>query len=156
CMTTLSTLIGSGHTSFGLGGVAAPRKASFMQRIGGVFRRRRAEGPSVPANASLSAKVPAVSNDLAPFESLKEVVDDSLNHDTPPDDSIGLQLRSDSIDDNGLSDSIDEQPQAGFGGGPSLPPTPPRRRLLWGGKRDTAIDEVRSGMTALASLLDGI
>jgi hypothetical protein len=135
-MTTLSTLIGSGHSHFGLGEVAAPPRATIWQRVGGAFRRRRSDA------ASAASANEAATNYSAPAEALKELVDG------PPPEQFAIAAQE-------AADSLDEVPQFEFGE-PLLPPTPPRKRLLWGAKRETAIDEVRAGMTALSSLLQGI
>lgn len=135
-MTTLSSLIGPANSSFGLGESVAPPRASLWQRLGGAFRRKGevAESPAASNNAATLD---------APIEALKQVVDDTT-------------VMTYSDDDESLSDSIDEQPSLDMNGPSLVPPTPPRRRLLWGGKRDAAMDEVRNGIGALASLLNGI
>lgn len=125
-MTTLSTFIGSVGTSATLGEMDASPKPSFWQRLGGVFRKPR---------ANVAAEIPT-------SELTKEGVDSN--------DSVDHAMVEDSV-----SDSVDESPGVSDGGPSLLPPNPPRRRLLWG-RRETPLDEVRNGLGALASLLTGI
>ena len=154
-MTTLSTLIGPAHPSFDLGDAAAAggtataaRRASLWQRMGGAFRRKRADG-TPGAGGSGDAFAAVGGDDVAPIEALKSVVDD-----TEPANPFD----ADQGENYSLSDSVDEPARLDHNGPSLLPPTPPRRKLLWGGgnKRDEALDDVRQGIGALASLLNGI
>lgn len=148
-MTTLSSLIGSGHPSFGLG-ESAGAKSGFWKRIGGVFRWRRNAAadvatPTVTDIAERAESDPAPDNTV---EALHQVIDeDEL-------EALGFELDHSARSTDGDENADD----SGNGpGGPLLPPEPPPRRRLWGNRRDdTAIDEVRAGMSALASLLTGI
>ena len=153
-MTTLSTLIGPAHPSFDLGDAAAAggpapaaRRASLWQRMGGAFRRKRADGGS--GTGGSADAFASAGDDVAPIEALKSIVDDT----EPANPFDGGHN-----DHYSLSDSVDESPRLDHNGPSLLPPTPPRRKLLWGGtnKRDEALDDVRQGIGALASLLNGI
>jgi ribosomal protein L29 len=140
-MTTLSTLIGQSGSSLGLGELATPQRQSLWQRVGGVFKRRRNGMAEATANE-------AAASEIAAAEALKEIIDDDFSDDQS----------ASRFDDGTLSDSVDEA-RAEQGGPPSLlPPQPPRRLRLWGNssRKDQAIEEVRNGMSALASLLGGI
>lgn len=146
-MTTLSTLIGPAGSSLGLGEAAGLPKPSLIQRLGGVFRR--------PVGPAAKRPAPAASpEDVAAMEALQQVLDDA----SVPAAAHAFEHLHREADANDLSDSVDETKSEFGPGGPLLPPQPPRRRLLWGGpaRRDAAMDEVRQGMGALASLLTGI
>lgn len=145
-MTTLSTLIGQSGSSLGLAELGAPR-ASLWQRMGGVFKRRRSGGFSAATTNEAAA------TEAAAIEALKEVIDDDGFMEQAP------QQHADEGPEMSLSDSMDELPRVEQGGPPSLlPPQPPRRLRLWGNssRKDQALEEVRNGMSALASLLGGI
>ncbi|QOV89468.1 hypothetical protein [Humisphaera borealis] len=143
-MTTLSTLIGASHPSFGLGG-SAGAKSGFWKRIGGVFRWRRnsaAELGSERSTAESEANDEQTEVAVAAAAMNKVVDDDEL-------DALGFELQPHG------AHTIDEDLDAGFGD--LLPPEPPsRRQVRTNSKPDSAVDEVRAGMSALASLLTGI
>ena len=143
-MTTLSTLIGSSHPSFGLGG-SAGIKSGFWKRIGGVFRWRRNSA------AELHSEAGSGDNEANDEQMEIAVSADALNKVVDDDEleALGFELQPHD------AHTIDEDFDAGFGG-PLLPPEPPSRRRVRNSKPDTAIDEVRAGMSALASLLTGI
>jgi hypothetical protein len=185
-MTTLSTLIGSTGAPLGLGDVstlhaAASAKASLWQRLGGVFRPQKARPARRSGGAAAEIESPADDADAvtSPVEALRSVVDDTVDgfarraltahafhayaaREASADDRDDDGRGPDGVDrtDAGYRGDTGYRSDAGFGSGPPslLPPTPPRRRSLWGGtaRRDAAMDEVRHGMGALASLLAGI
>jgi len=147
-MTTLSTLIGSAIPSFGLGDTADAPRPGLWQRIGGVFRRRR--GNDVAAMQASQQNALATDSAVS-AEALHKIVNDDEMEALGGDHDEPYQP------DAGPIDYTEELPHASFGGSmlPPTPPTPPRRRPLTP-PRDSAIDEVRAGMSALASLLHGI
>jgi hypothetical protein len=180
-MTTLSTLIGPGGSSLGLGGFAAPARRSFWQRVGGVFRRKlkpvtpAPESPTAVLSPDESAALTMQADALGDVGTVIETDLSQLSlsedaaaafiarvSDLSDDSGEALPRAADArtdADDIGLSDSTvgsgGQQPDDE--GSSLLPPTTPRSELLWGNpKRDAALDEIRNGMVALASLLNGI
>lgn len=144
-MTTLSSLIGSGHPSFGLGETAG-NKTGFWKRVGGVFRRRRNVAAEIPIDAMAREVEPGSPGVDAAADALGKIIDEDEM------DALGFEL-----DPSARNDEV--EPEAGFGG-PLLPTEPPQRRRPQTPVpipyRDNALDEVRAGMSALASLLSGI
>jgi hypothetical protein len=149
-MTTLSTLIGQSGTSLGLGELASPPRSGFWHRMGGVFKRRRGAGLSAATTNEVAI------TEAAAIEALKEVVDDDFMHEPTPAPTSELPDEGSTLT---LSDIADEPARTDPNGPSLLPPQPPRKLRLWGGsaaRKDQAIEEVRNGMSALASLLGGI